>query len=156
MRSRMADPARIVGHPLLEIARLADIEHVTIAVEHAIDARIVRQALHESIDDVLTAQAFNIRQAIRGIPLNGIGSGRRGRNIGYIVGLVILFGLRVANDDTGHILLVIGRQVCNGILIVLAVSSHSVIPAISGVSHARCCPPSRAIIWPVTERLSQK
>ena len=153
---RMGYAARIIGDAFLEIARLADIEHIAIAVEHAIDAGTIGQAFYESVDDSLSAQPFDIRQAIRRIPLDGIGSRWRHRGFNDILVLVILFGFRVTNDNAGHILCVVRRQICDSIIIVLAVSSHSVIPAISGVSHARCCPPSSAIIWPVMERFSQK
>ena len=47
----MRHAARIGGHAVLQALGLADIEHLAGAIEHPVDARLVRQVLGELLDD---------------------------------------------------------------------------------------------------------
>ena len=81
-------------------------------------------------------------------PIDG-GEGDVGRN-----------GLGFRLDDLLRRLVLeveIGGQIVGGAAPVLLVcGTHSTMPVTSGVCHARCWPPSSAIIWPVTDRAAQR
>ena len=53
-----ADP-RVVGNPVLQVARLADIDDVALRIDHAIDARLARQPRNEIADNAGAADLFN-------------------------------------------------------------------------------------------------
>jgi hypothetical protein len=52
----MTAALRVVGHPLLQAARLADIENVAGLVHHPVDARLVGQVPDEGLDDLRALQ----------------------------------------------------------------------------------------------------
>lgn len=104
------------------------------------------------------AEPRRIGQPVRRIPLDGSRSRSYAGRLFLAVcrRIVIVFGFCLTDNDARNVLFVIGRQMRLLAGGCLAGGHYSVIPAMSGVSHARCCPPSSAIIWPVMERFSQK
>ena len=46
----LAGEPRVADDALLQAARLADVEHVAVGIDHAVDARCVRQRLHRGGD----------------------------------------------------------------------------------------------------------
>jgi hypothetical protein len=137
------DPAlRIIADALLEAAGLADIHDVAGLVEHAVDAGRIRQVLDEGLDQVGAGLAYRIAAAA--VPVDcGEGIRRRGD---LVVADVLVIVHRSVVDEAGN---VVGRTLCALPVTNRAgrrLAAHSAIPVTSGVSHARCCPPSSAII----------
>ncbi len=99
----LAVAARVALHALLQVPRLADVEHRALLVDHAIDAGAVGQPLDQAGDDVP--------------PDDRLG------------GVRVVFRVHVSGVSNS---------------------------AMSGVSHTRCWPPSRPIIWPVIDRFSTR
>ena len=127
----VAAPLGVVRHPLLQAARLADIEHVRRSIHHPVDAGRVRQALHQRLDQLDAAFPFGVAARSRPVDLGAdVGDGLALNDI-----VVVILG-------AGHVA---------GDILVLAAAAHSAIPSTSGVRQARCCPPSSVIICPVIE-----
>ena len=156
---RLQSDAGIAGDALLEIARLADIEHVACRIEHAVDAGRIRQALDE-IGDHRGALAARGQLAAGFERHSGFGSGVLGREsfriyrIGRIRGVVVHHRDAFEQRALGKRGLVVGVGGRNRRIVLGRLLVHSLIPTTSGVSQARCWPPSSAIIWPVIERVS--
>src|SRR5690606_28630037 len=115
--------------------RLADIEHVAVGVQHAVDAGTVRQLLDEFGDQFGALQAVDLRSTL--VPVDGgqgDGSGR-------------------VDDDV--LVLILGSVVQDAAIRDLS-TRHSVISVSPGRRQIRCCPPSRAIIWPVIDGVSKR
>ena len=142
----LALQARVARHPLLQRARLADVKNRAFLVEHAIDARPERQTADEMRDDV---DAARVRPERRGLGLERRhGNGRAAFGRQRILVLAGLVGIEVVGK-------IVVRQIVVGGNVFFA-SGHSAMPTTSGVSQARCWPPSRAIIWPVIDGVSHR
>jgi hypothetical protein len=179
----MTAALRVVGHPLLQAARLADIENVAGLVHHPVDARLVGQVPDEGLDDLRALQTRRDAWAL--VPFHA-------GDIGHVSGqgsinsfLFVLVGISFFIDHAavgwrrgfggscrGRIWRASHRAIlstscamrareCSPEIMTSGVSSmvyqaltkaYSPTPVTSGVSQARCWPPSSAIIWPVTER----
>ena len=149
---RVETALRVVGDALLQAARLADIEHVAGGIHHAVDAGRVGQPLDQRLDDIGAGLAVGI--ACLGAPVyRGEGHVRALKRSGLDDDVVVLVNV-AARQIAGYVL---GRRVllrdrrhpgrsC----------AHSTMPVTSGVSQARCCPPSSAINWPVIERVCHR
>ena len=148
-------PLRVVGHALLQAARLADVENVAGRVHHAVDAGRVGQPLDQPLDH-LGADAAGTVVLVGSAPVDA-GDLRRARRR-RLLGRLDDFGLVVLAVPVRH---VAGHVVAGAAGLArdrrrLARPAHSAIPATSGVSQARCWPPSSAIICPVTERAAHR
>ena len=128
------EPAlRVVGHALLQVARLADIEHVAGGVDHPIDAGRVGQPPRQGVDQFRPELAVRVSR-LR-VPLDaGEGQGRSGRRhhlrndlLGRGVVVVILVAGRIAGN------VVVGDRAWD------AASSvrHGAMPVTSGGPQAR-------------------
>lgn len=126
----------VIVDALLQAARLADIEHVALGIEHAVDAGTVGKPLDEFADQ-FRADEPGFIEAAR-IPVDRRRKRGGGGNVAFHFDIVFAL-IRLVVENAAI------RQLS---------SVHSVISATSGVCQARCWPPSRAIIWPVIEGVS--
>jgi hypothetical protein len=130
---------RVIADTLLQRARLADIKNVVRLVEHAIDARRIRQVFDEFADQIHALQAGFVLPAR--IPVHAGNVARCLGRIGRGKVCIVVFVVGFIEENTAI------RQL---------LSVHSFISATSGVSQPRCWPPSSAIICPVTDGVSKR
>ncbi|QTK78991.1 hypothetical protein AT6N2_C1210 [Agrobacterium tumefaciens] len=128
---------RIIADALLQRTGLADVKNVARIVEHAIDARRIRQMFDELGDEVHALQAGLVLPAR--IPVHAHDVARSIRRVSREKACIVIVVVGVIEENTAI------RQL---------LSVHSFISATSGVSQPRCWPPSSAIICPVTDGVS--
>jgi hypothetical protein len=95
----------VVGDPALQIARLADVDRVALAVQHAVDARAGREGLHRAGDDLHAARqtfAQHARIGARDIDLLPFGEVGFGRVLLQPHGRALAPGRRVLGQALGQ------------------------------------------------------
>ena len=128
---------RIGGDPLLDVFRLADIEHLALVVDHAVDAGRRRRVLDEARDRGTAGGERAGRQLVE------IEIGQRG----FLFVFTKLAGRIDVLFRADH-----GEKIVRALVICLRYSATS----LSTVRQARCWPPSTAMVTPVTLRACAK